>query len=120
MQVIPLSVLLAWFNAKPLDLNMEVFETACLFTTVLTVAMVIQDGESNYLKGMILCFAYVIVAACFFFHQVCFPVLRILVLQVMMMMMKEYISRVVCEQDDLNSSVAAPLPKLARLHRHSF
>jgi Ca2+:H+ antiporter len=35
---------------QPMDLNMEIFETATLFTTVVTVAFVCQDGKSNWLK----------------------------------------------------------------------
>ena len=64
------SVLLGAPLHKDLTLNMKIFETATLLMTVLTVSFVVMDGESNYLKGMVLCFAYAIIAACFFVHKV--------------------------------------------------
>jgi Ca2+:H+ antiporter len=36
--------------------------------SVLAVNLVVQDGESNWLEGIQLVFAYVIIAAAFFFH----------------------------------------------------
>eukprot|EP00227_Mantoniella_beaufortii_P012769 CAMPEP_0197582066 /NCGR_PEP_ID=MMETSP1326-20131121/5391_1 /TAXON_ID=1155430 /ORGANISM="Genus nov. species nov., Strain RCC2288" /LENGTH=434 /DNA_ID=CAMNT_0043146083 /DNA_START=258 /DNA_END=1562 /DNA_ORIENTATION=- len=67
--VIPFCVIVGWFMDQPMDLNMEVFETATLFTTVVTVAFVCQDGRSNWLKGLTLILAYLLLAASFFFHK---------------------------------------------------
>ena len=36
--------------------------------TVITVAFVSQDGKSNWLKGLTLVLAYVLLSASFFFH----------------------------------------------------
>ena len=67
--VIPLCVILGWMVGSPLDLNMEIFETACMTVAVVTVVIVIMDGESNWLKGLTLAIAYFVVSASFFYHQ---------------------------------------------------
>jgi len=36
--------MVGWFMDQPMDLNMEMFETATLFITVVTVAFVCQAG----------------------------------------------------------------------------
>lgn len=71
--VVPLCVLLGWLFERPLDLNLQVFETASLFVTVITVAFVSQDGKSNWLKGLTLVLAYVLMSASFFFHKARLP-----------------------------------------------
>ena len=67
--VIPFCVIVGWFMDKPMDLNLQMFETATLFTTVITVAFVCQDGRSNWLKGLVLILAYILLSASFFFHK---------------------------------------------------
>uniref|UniRef100_A0A7S0RX33 Vacuolar cation/proton exchanger n=1 Tax=Pyramimonas obovata TaxID=1411642 RepID=A0A7S0RX33_9CHLO len=67
--VIPLMILMGWAVGQPLDLNLHVFETTTFIMTVITVAFVVQDGQSNWLKGMTLTLAYCILAASFFFHK---------------------------------------------------
>jgi len=67
--VIPFCVIVGWFMDKPMDLNLQVFETATLFITVVTVAFVCQDGKSNWLKGLTLILAYILLSASFFFHK---------------------------------------------------
>ena len=67
--VIPFCVVTGWFMDQPMDLNMEVFETATLFITVVTVGFVCQDGKSNWLKGLVLILAYLLLSASFFFHK---------------------------------------------------
>ncbi|XP_057797055.1 vacuolar cation/proton exchanger 2-like [Salvia miltiorrhiza] len=68
MFVIPFCVIFGWILGKPMDLNFQVFETATLFMTVLVVAFMLQEGQSNYFKGLMLILCYVIVAASFFVH----------------------------------------------------
>ncbi|KAG5523637.1 hypothetical protein RHGRI_035434 [Rhododendron griersonianum] len=68
MFVIPFCVVVGWFMGKPMDLNFQLFETATLFITVLVVAFMLQEGTSNYFKGLILILSYLIVAASFFVH----------------------------------------------------
>lgn len=68
MFAIPFCVVIGWIIGRPLDLNFQLFETATLFMTVLVVAFMLQDGKSNYFKGVMLVFCYLIVAASFFVH----------------------------------------------------
>ncbi|KAK2651797.1 hypothetical protein Ddye_011653 [Dipteronia dyeriana] len=68
MFVIPFCVVVGWFMGKPMDLNFQLFETATLFITVLVVAFMLQEGTSNYFKGLMLILSYFIVAASFFVH----------------------------------------------------
>nr|KAJ0215582.1 hypothetical protein LSAT_V11C300141600 [Lactuca sativa] len=56
-------VVVGWIMGHPLDLNFQLFETTTLIMTVLVVAFMLQDGTSNYFKGVILVFCYLIVAA---------------------------------------------------------
>ncbi|XP_031489932.1 vacuolar cation/proton exchanger 3-like [Nymphaea colorata] len=68
MFVIPFCVVVGWMMEKPMDLNFQLFETATLFITVLVVTFMLQEGTSNYFKGLMLIFCYLIVAASFFVH----------------------------------------------------
>ncbi|KAI4307800.1 hypothetical protein L6164_030943 [Bauhinia variegata] len=68
MFAIPLCVLVGWIMGRPMDLNFRLFETATLFVTVIVVAFFLQEGTSNYLKGLMLILCYLIVAASFFVH----------------------------------------------------
>ncbi|KAM7483961.1 hypothetical protein LguiB_008544 [Lonicera macranthoides] len=68
MFVIPFCVVVGWFMGQRMDLNFQLFETATLFITVLVVAFMLQEGTSNYFKGLMLVLCYFIVAASFFVH----------------------------------------------------
>lgn len=68
MFVIPFCVVIGWMMGQPMDLNFQLFETATLFVTVLVVAFMLQEGTSNYFKGLMLVLCYLIVAASFFVH----------------------------------------------------
>lgn len=68
MFVIPFCVVVGWCLGQPMDLNFQLFETATLFITVLVVAFMLQEGTSNYFKGLMLILSYLIVAASFFVH----------------------------------------------------
>ncbi|KAL8507878.1 hypothetical protein ACS0TY_018431 [Phlomoides rotata] len=68
MFVIPFTVVVGWIMGRPMDLNFQLFETATLIMTVLVVAFMLQEGTSNYFKGLMLLFCYLIVAASFFVH----------------------------------------------------
>ena len=67
--VIPFCVVCGWFMGKPLDLNMHMFEQVVFFTTVVTVILCVIDGKSNWLKGLTLVLAYVVLSASFYFHK---------------------------------------------------
>ncbi|WKA12712.1 hypothetical protein VitviT2T_030071 [Vitis vinifera] len=68
MFAIPFCVVIGWIMGCPMDLNFQLFETATLFITVLVVAFLLQEGTSNYFKGLMLILCYLIVAASFFVH----------------------------------------------------
>ncbi|ONL98742.1 vacuolar cation/proton exchanger 2 isoform X1 [Zea mays] len=68
MFVIPFCVVIGWMMGREMDLNFQLFETATLFITVLVVAFMLQEGTSNYFKGLMLILCYLIVAASFFVH----------------------------------------------------
>ncbi|KAI6672081.1 hypothetical protein NL676_006966 [Syzygium grande] len=68
MFMIPFCVVVGWLMGKPMDLNFQLFETATLFIAVLVVTFMLQEGKSNYLKGLMLILCYLIVAASFFVH----------------------------------------------------
>ena len=69
MFVIPACVLLGWAMGDDLSLNFYIFETTTLFASVLVVTFYIQDGQSNWLKGVVLLLCYIIIGASFYVHQ---------------------------------------------------
>ncbi|KAK6934670.1 Sodium/calcium exchanger membrane region, partial [Dillenia turbinata] len=66
---VPFCVVVGWMMGQPMDLNFQLFETATLFVTVLVVAFLLQEGTSNYFKGLMLIFCYLIVGGSFFVHE---------------------------------------------------
>ena len=66
--VMPLCVVIAWSVGAPLSMDLHPFETAVLLITVLLVGVIIQTGESNWLAGLVLVMAYVIISIGFFYH----------------------------------------------------
>jgi len=68
MFVVPLCVVIAWGYDIPLSLDFHPFETCTLLLTVVLVAFLIQNGESNWLQGLMLVVAYCIVSMGFFVH----------------------------------------------------
>ncbi|KAG8911160.1 hypothetical protein FRC01_005878, partial [Tulasnella sp. 417] len=50
--VIPLLVLVGWGIHRPLTLYFSDFETVSLFVSVLLVNLLVQDGKSNYMEGV--------------------------------------------------------------------
>ncbi len=51
----------------PMDLRFTLFEVVAVIASVLVVNLVAQDGESNWLEGVLLLAVYVILAIAFFF-----------------------------------------------------
>ncbi|KAI6038769.1 calcium/proton exchanger [Pisolithus marmoratus] len=67
--VIPfLIITLGWILGKPLTLMFNPLESIVMFLTVLTVNYVIQDGRSNWLKGMVLMSLYLILCVTFWYY----------------------------------------------------
>ncbi|KKK13312.1 hypothetical protein AOCH_003032 [Aspergillus ochraceoroseus] len=66
--VTPLVVILGWCMDKDMSLYFTLFETISLFVTAFVVNFLILDGRSNYLEGLLLCAAYVIIAVASFYY----------------------------------------------------
>jgi len=67
--VFPFMVLVGYFQGKDMDLNLKVFESAALFMTVVTVAFMVADGHSTWLKGLTLILAYIVLSCAFWYHK---------------------------------------------------
>jgi Ca2+:H+ antiporter len=66
--VAPLLVILGAFSGQPMNLIFNTFELVAMVLSVLIVNVIIQDGESNWLEGVQLLAAYLIMAIAFFLH----------------------------------------------------
>ncbi|CAO3571392.1 unnamed protein product [Mortierella alpina] len=66
--VTPLMVIIGWISGHHMTLFFNTFETCVLFVSVLIVNYLIQDGESNWLEGVMLLSTYVIIAIAIFFY----------------------------------------------------
>lgn len=66
--VTPFMVLVGWAMDIPMSLYFSTFETAILFVSVFITNLVILDGESNWLEGVMLVATYLIVAIAFFYY----------------------------------------------------
>ncbi|GAA6006527.1 hypothetical protein JCM11491_004995 [Sporobolomyces phaffii] len=63
--VIPALVIVAWIIHQPLTLFFENFETIILFVSVLLVDILVSDGTSHWLEGVMLIALYLIVGLSF-------------------------------------------------------
>jgi Ca2+:H+ antiporter len=66
--VAPLLVILGAFSGQPMNLIFNTFELVAMVLSVLIVSVIVQDGESNWLEGLQLLAAYLIMAIAFFLH----------------------------------------------------
>ncbi|CAH9121045.1 unnamed protein product [Cuscuta epithymum] len=69
MFVVPSCVVVGWIMEVKMDLDFSLLETGSLVFSILLTAFTLQDGTSHYMKGLILCVSYVIIASCFFLHK---------------------------------------------------
>lgn len=63
--VIPLLVIVGWIVGQPLTLHFKNFETILLFVSVLLVSLLIMDGKTNYMEGLMLTTLYLVIALAF-------------------------------------------------------
>lgn len=63
--VVPLLVIVGWLVDQPLTLHFRNFETIVLFVSVFLVNLLIMDGKSNYMEGLMLLTLYVVIALAF-------------------------------------------------------
>ena len=68
MFVAPIFVFISLLFRNQMTLVFDSLELASIFLAVLIVNIIIEDGESNWLEGVQLLIAYIIMAIAFFFH----------------------------------------------------
>ncbi|TIA97065.1 hypothetical protein E3P94_03204 [Wallemia ichthyophaga] len=64
--LLPLLLVIGWIIGQPLTLFFNNFETVSLFVSVLLVALIVQDGKSNWLEGAMLVVLYIVLALAFY------------------------------------------------------
>lgn len=67
MLVAPVAVFTSWLTGNPMSLEFIGPELVAILVSVLMVNQVARDGETNWLEGLLLLGAYVIMAAAFYF-----------------------------------------------------
>ncbi|CRG93615.1 cation/H+ antiporter, putative [Plasmodium gallinaceum] len=65
--VVPVTVLFGWILNKPMTLAFSPLSTVILVISVIVTMAIVQDGESNWLEGVLLISAYLIVSVVFWF-----------------------------------------------------
>ena len=65
--VAPVLVFASYLRAEPMDLRFTSLEVVAVILGVLIARMVAEDGESNWLEGLMLLMVYAILALAFFF-----------------------------------------------------
>ncbi|KAH9996846.1 calcium/proton exchanger [Russula vinacea] len=63
--VVPLLVVIGWCSGHELTLFFDDFETVAFFVSVLLVNLLLQDGKSNYMEGLMLITLYLVIAMAF-------------------------------------------------------
>jgi Ca2+:H+ antiporter len=66
--VAPALVLAGWFMGQPMDLDFNPFELVAVAVSVLIANSISSDGQSNWLEGMLLLAAYIVLGFAFYFH----------------------------------------------------
>jgi Ca2+:H+ antiporter len=66
--VVPLLELSGPLLGHPIDLHFELYELVAIITAVVVSNLVSLDGRSDWLEGVLLLAAYVILAAGFYFQ----------------------------------------------------
>lgn len=67
MLVAPVAVFVSWMMGQPMSLEFIGPELVAILISVLVVNQVTRDGETNWLEGVLLLGAYLIMAAAFYF-----------------------------------------------------
>ncbi|KAJ2788202.1 hypothetical protein GGI15_000007 [Coemansia interrupta] len=66
--VLPFLCILGWIIGQPMTIYFSPFTTVVLFVTVLLVNYIIGDGRTNWLEGLMLLMAYVIIGVAYFLY----------------------------------------------------
>lgn len=67
--VVPITVLFGWILNKPMTLAFSPLSSVILVISVIVTMAIVQDGESNWLEGVLLITAYLIVGVVFWFDS---------------------------------------------------
>ncbi|XP_022997997.1 vacuolar cation/proton exchanger 3-like isoform X2 [Cucurbita maxima] len=67
--VVPLSVAVGWCLGIKMDLDFGLIQTASLAFAIVLTLFTLQDGNSHYIKGMVLLLSYVAISFCFFYSN---------------------------------------------------
>ncbi|XP_026192887.1 uncharacterized protein LOC34620307 [Cyclospora cayetanensis] len=67
--VFPFTVLVAWAMGQPLTMAVQPLSAVVMLLSVLVAMAVVQDGESNWLEGVMLIAAYFIISVVFWFDR---------------------------------------------------
>ncbi|CDJ69244.1 manganese resistance 1 protein, putative [Eimeria necatrix] len=67
--VFPFTVLVAWVMGQPLTMAVQPLSAVVMLLSVLVAMAVVQDGESNWLEGVMLMAAYLIISVVFWFDK---------------------------------------------------
>ncbi|MEO0373344.1 MAG: calcium/proton exchanger [Cyanobacteria bacterium P01_A01_bin.17] len=65
--VAPVLVIAGWFLGQPMDLDFNPFELVAVVVAVLIANSISSDGKSNWLEGILLLAAYVVLGLSFYF-----------------------------------------------------
>ena len=65
-----LAFLAGWLIGQPMDLDFNPFELVAVAVAVLITNSISSDGKSNWLEGILLLAAYVVLGFAFYFHPV--------------------------------------------------
>ncbi|MGI0489079.1 calcium/proton exchanger [Pantanalinema rosaneae CENA516] len=66
--VAPVLVIAGWLLGQPMDLNFNPFELVAVMVAVLITNSISSDGRSNWLEGILLLAAYIVLALAFYFQ----------------------------------------------------
>ncbi|KAJ1953344.1 Vacuolar membrane antiporter with Ca2+/H+ and K+/H+ exchange activity protein [Dipsacomyces acuminosporus] len=66
--VTPFLCIIGWIIKQPMTIFFSPFTTVVLFVTVILVNYIIGDGRTNWLEGMILIVAYIIIGVAYFLY----------------------------------------------------
>jgi Ca2+:H+ antiporter len=72
--VAPVLVFASYLFGKPMDLLFSPLEVVAIVVSVLVVALIAQDGESNWMEGVLLLAVYIILGLTFYFLPAGAPV----------------------------------------------
>lgn len=65
--VAPVLVFISYAFGKPMNLHFSTLEVVAVVVAVAVVALIVQDGESNWMEGVLLLAVYVILGLTFYF-----------------------------------------------------